>query len=101
MHTHKRVPIVALHSRVPHQRNCRPSALEVILQLLYHSTQHVPFQRSPLNAAHVDMLTVNDLLVLHTVAPYVRCRHPALAPTRCTIAMERCGVPPISDKLTQ
>jgi hypothetical protein len=93
MHTHKHAPIAALRCRVPHPWNCRPSALEVILPLHYHSTPHVPFQRRPLNAAHVDMMTVNDLLVLHTVAPDGR-RHPALAPTRYTIVMEHCGVSP-------
>ena len=33
MHTHKSVPIADLPHRVPHLRNCRPSALEVILQI--------------------------------------------------------------------
>ena len=42
MHPHKRAPIAALRRRVPHPRNCRPSALEVILPLHYHSTPHVP-----------------------------------------------------------
>ena len=32
MHTHKSAPIDALPRRVPHPRNCRPSALEVILR---------------------------------------------------------------------
>jgi hypothetical protein len=32
MHTHKSSPISALPRRVPHPRNCRPSALEVILR---------------------------------------------------------------------
>ena len=32
MHTHKSAPISALPRRVPHPRNCRPSALEVILR---------------------------------------------------------------------
>ena len=91
MHTHKHAPIAALRCRVPHPWNCRPSALEVILPLHYHSTPHVPFQRRPLNAAHVDMMTVNDLLVLHTVAPDVR-RHPALAPAPCTSAIDLVGV---------
>ena len=30
MHTHKSAPIAALPRRVPHPRNCHPSALEVI-----------------------------------------------------------------------
>ena len=94
LHAHAQArPNAALRWRVPHPRNCRPSALEVILPLHYHSTPHVPFQRRPLNAAHVDMMTVNDLLVFHTVAPNGR-RHPAFAPTRCTSAMERNGVAP-------
>jgi len=58
LHAHAQArPNAALRWRVPHPLNCRPSALEVILPLHYHSTPHVPFQRRPLNAAHVDMMT--------------------------------------------
>ena len=32
--------------RIPHQRNCRPSALEVILPFHYHATSHVPARSS-------------------------------------------------------
>ena len=87
MHTHKYAPIAALRLRVPHPRNCSPSALKAILPLHYHATPHVP-----LNTAHVvDLMTVNYLLVLHTVAPDDR-RHPALAPAQCTSAMDLVGV---------
>jgi hypothetical protein len=41
MHTHKSAPIAALPRRVPHQLNCRPSALEVILPLPSHRRPNV------------------------------------------------------------
>ena len=85
MHTHKSAPIAALPRRVPHQLNCRPSALEVILP--------------------TDVLTCARLHTsctphrLHTVdSNGSRC--PALAPARCTRAMKRLRVAPVIRQLT-
>jgi hypothetical protein len=95
-----------LHAHTQVRPNCspavaRPSPVELSSKF---PRSHTPASLScnttrpcllrPLNAAHVvDLMTVNDLLVLHTVAPNGR-RHPALARARCTSVMKRCGVAP-------
>jgi hypothetical protein len=91
----------ALAQTRPHRRPApaRPSPAELSSKCpRSHTSSSLSFDAArpclsrPLNAAHVvDMMTVNDLLVLYTVAPDGR-RHPALAPAQCTLPMDLVGV---------